>query len=240
MPLPNHLAIIMDGNGRWAKTRGKPRTYGHLKGTRIAKKIITSCSRRGIKHLTLYAFSSENWLRPQGEVSFLMSILRRYLRKEVDNLVRENIRFDVIGDLRLLPQDVLVAVEEAKKKTEQNTGLRLIFAVSYGSRQEITEAARQVAIDVANGNLRPDEVTEEIFSRYLQTYPTPDPDFIIRTSGEKRLSNFLMWQSAYSEFYFTDTLWPDFTENDLDIALAHYIQRERRFGALTVTEKTTH
>lgn len=240
MPRPNHLAIIMDGNGRWAKTRGKFRTYGHLKGTRVAKKIITSCSRRGIKHLTLYAFSAENWLRPPSEVAFLMAILRRYLRKEVENLIRENIRFDVIGDLKKLPTDVLEAIEIARKKTENNTGLRLVFAVSYGSRQEIAEAARRIALDVANGNLPAEEVNEQLFSRYLQTYPTPDPDFIIRTSGEKRLSNFLMWQSAYSELYFTDTLWPDFTENDLDIALAHYTQRERRFGALAVTEKTTH
>jgi undecaprenyl diphosphate synthase len=230
----------MDGNGRWAQSRGKPRTFGHIKGTRIAKKIITACSRKDIKYLTLYAFSSENWLRPQAEVSFLMALLRRYLKRETANLVRENIRFDIIGEAARLPADVLAAIEYAKAQTANNTGLRLTFAISYGSRQEIAEAVKNISQQVQEGLLSVNEITDELVGRYLQTYPIPDPDYIIRTSGEKRLSNFLLWQAAYSEFYFTDTLWPDFTEADLDLAIAHYLKRERRFGALSLTENTSH
>lgn len=240
MSLPQHLAIIMDGNGRWAKSRGKPRTFGHIKGARVAKKIITSCADKGIKHLTLYTFSAENWLRPQSEVSFLMLLLRRYLQKETENLVRKNIRFDVIGEISKLPQDIIKAIEYTQERTKACTGLYVTFAISYGSRQEITEAIRQIAYDVKSGALGPDEISEDNIGRYLQTYPTPDPDMIIRTSGEQRLSNFLLWQAAYSEFYFSDTLWPDFTVGDLDLAIAHYLKRERRFGAVTVTENTSH
>jgi undecaprenyl diphosphate synthase len=230
----------MDGNGRWASARGKPRTYGHLKGTRVAKKIITSCSRRGIKHLTLYAFSSENWLRPHSEVSFLMLLLRRYLKRETANLVKENIHFDVIGDIYKLPSDIIRAIEYAKLETRRNTGLQLTFAISYGSRQEITHAVQEIAQKVSEGLLKPDEITEDTISQHLQTSLTPDPDFIIRTSGEKRLSNFLLWQAAYSEFYFSDTLWPDFTEADLDQAITQYLGRERRFGAISFTENASH
>lgn len=240
MMLPKHLAIIMDGNGRWAKAKGKPRTYGHIKGTRIAKKIITACSKKGIKNLTLYAFSSENWLRPTSEVSLLMKLLKRYLKKETLNLVKENIKFDTIGDLDKLPKDVVQSIEFAKKQTMSCTGLKLIFAISYGSRQEITEAMKQIAQQVSSGLIHPSEINENLISSYLQTFPDPDPDFIIRTSGEHRLSNFLLWQSAYAEFYFTNTLWPDFTESDLDLALAHYLKRERRFGALSIAENASH
>lgn len=240
MSLPQHLAIIMDGNGRWAQSRGKPRTFGHIKGTRVAKKIITACSRKGIKYLTLYAFSSENWLRPQAEVSFLMALLRRYLKRETANLVKENIKFDVIGETSKLPADIMSAIDYAKSQTANNTGLRLTFAISYGSRQEISEAVKTIAHQVQEGLLSVSEITDELVGRYLQTYPIPDPDYIIRTSGEKRLSNFLLWQAAYSEFYFTDTLWPDFTEADLDLAIAHYLKRDRRFGALSLTENTSH
>jgi undecaprenyl diphosphate synthase len=240
MPLPQHIAIIMDGNGRWAQARRKPRTYGHIKGTRIAKKIITSCSRKGIRHLTLYAFSSENWLRPQGEVSLLMKILRRYLLRETKNLVKENICFQTVGDLARLPADVVKAIDFAKEKTAKNTGLKLTFAISYGSRWEIAEATKALAQQVADGTLDPQDIDESLLNSQMQTYPSPDPDLIIRTSGERRLSNFLMWQAAYSEFYFSETLWPDFTENDLDLAIANYLKRERRFGSVTVDQNSTH
>ncbi len=240
MSLPEHIAIIMDGNGRWAQMRSRPRTYGHIKGTRVAKKIITSCSRKGIKYLTLYAFSSENWMRPKGEVSLLMSLLKRYLHKETNNLVKENIFFETIGDLSRLPEDVLAAIAKAKKATSQCTGLRLTFAISYGSRWEIASAAKALARQVADGTLDPEDIDESLLNAQMHTYPMPDPDLIIRTSGEKRLSNFLMWQAAYSEFYFSETLWPDFTELDLDLAIGNYLKRERRFGALTTSQNPTH
>lgn len=206
MSLPSHIAIIMDGNGRWAQARNKPRAYGHIKGTRVAKKIITACSRRGIKHLTLYAFSSENWLRPQGEVVLLMRLLRRYLKKETTNLVHENIRFETVGDLARLPDDVNEAITHAKKATANCTGLKLTFAISYGSRWEIAEALKLIAHKIQDGTIHPSEISESVLSAHLQTFPTPDPDLIIRTSGERRLSNFLLWQAAYSEFYFSDVL----------------------------------
>lgn len=240
MSLPKHIAIIMDGNGRWAQMRSKPRTYGHVKGTRVAKKIITSCSRKGISHLTLYAFSSENWMRPQGEVSLLMNLLKRYLKKETENLVKENICFDTIGDLSRLPSDILLAIEKAKFATSNCSGLKLTFAISYGSRWEIAAAAKALAQQVAAGTLDPSDIDESLLNAQMHTYPTPDPDLIIRTSGEKRLSNFLMWQAAYSEFYFSETLWPDFTELDLDLAIGNYLKRERRFGALTISQNPTH
>jgi undecaprenyl diphosphate synthase len=240
MALPKHIAIIMDGNGRWAQLRHKPRIFGHIKGTRVAKKVITSCSRKGIKNLTLYAFSTENWLRPNSEVSFLMDLLRRYLNKEADNLVKENIRFSTIGDISRVPADVKEAIATAMKATENCTGLNLVFALSYGSRQEITEAVQSIAQKVADGALKPSEIDESVINAALSTYPTPDPDLIIRTSGELRLSNFLMWQAAYSEFYFTSTLWPDFTETDLDQALQDYHRRQRRFGAVTSNDENLH
>jgi undecaprenyl diphosphate synthase len=233
MTLPKHIAIIMDGNGRWAQLKRKPRSFGHIKGTRVAKQIITACSRRGIKNLTLYAFSTENWFRPEAEVSLLMQILRRYLKKETANLVKENIRFSVIGDTSRLPDDVLAAIDHSKTATANCTGLNLVFALSYGSRQEITNAMKSLATKVAAGELAAADITEEMIQSSLSTYPTPDPDLIIRTSGEQRLSNFLMWQAAYSEFYFTDILWPNFQEADLDLALAVYSKRQRRFGKVT-------
>lgn len=237
MSLPQHVAIIMDGNGRWAQLRGQPRTMGHIKGTRVAKKIITACSRKGIKHLTLYAFSTENWLRPETEVSLLMTILRRYLRKETANLIRENIRFSVIGDLSLIPVDVAETIGKSIEATSKCTGLNLVFALSYGSRQEITEAVKDIASKVATGLIKPDDINEAMINSTLSTFPTPDPDLIIRTSGEQRLSNFLLWQAAYSEFYFTDILWPNFTEKDLEEALSSYSLRQRRFGKLNLENK---
>lgn len=237
MTLPKHIAIIMDGNGRWAQLKRRPRTFGHIKGTRVAKKIITECSRRGIKNLTLYAFSTENWFRPQAEVSLLMTILRRYLRRETENLVKENIRFSVIGDISRIPADVRDAIVKSMESTSHCTGLNLVFALSYGSRQEITESVRDIAKRVANGELSPEDIDESVINSTLSTFPTPDPDLIIRTSGEQRLSNFLLWQAAYSEFYFTDVLWPNFTEQDLDQALQVFSHRQRRYGRVLTDDK---
>jgi len=237
MALPKHIAIIMDGNGRWAQLRRKPRVFGHVKGTRVAKDIITACSRKGIKHLTLYAFSTENWLRPESEVSFLMNILRRYLKKETENLVKENIRFSIIGDISKIPADVRDAITKSMQATAKCTGLQLVFALSYGSRQEITEAVRTIVAKVAAGEIKGSDIDESVINAALSTFPMPDPDLIIRTSGELRLSNFLMWQAAYSEFYFTSTLWPDFTEASLDNALLDYQSRQRRFGAIAQNDE---
>ena len=237
MSLPKHIAIIMDGNGRWAQLKRRPRTFGHIKGTRVAKKIITECSRRGIENLTLYAFSTENWFRPQDEVSLLMTILRRYLRRETDNLIKENIRFSIIGDINRIPTDVREAIAKSMEATAHCTGLNLVFALSYGSRQEITEAVREIAQRVAEGELTVKDIDESVINSALSTYPTPDPDLIIRTSGEQRLSNFLLWQAAYSEFYFTDVLWPNFTEQDLDQALQVFSHRQRRYGRVLTDDK---
>jgi undecaprenyl diphosphate synthase len=235
--LPQHLAIIMDGNGRWAQLRGKPRTYGHIKGTRVAKTIITECADLGVKYLTLYAFSTENWLRPKSEVALLMKLLHRYLRRETENLVKKNIRFSIIGDIEHLPKATIEAIETAMAATAKCTGLRLVFALSYGSRQEITEMVRKVARKVKAGELEISDIDEVTVNSNLSTYPVPDPDLIIRTSGEQRLSNFLLWQAAYSEFYFSETLWPDFKKEDLFAALEDFSQRQRRFGGLQVSDE---
>lgn len=233
--LPRHIGIIMDGNGRWAQTRGRPRTFGHIKGARVAKQIIMECSRRGLETVTLFAFSTENWLRPQAEVSFLMGLLRRYLLRETENLVKENIRLTTIGDLGRLPHDLIQAVHHTQTRTEKNTGLNLIFAINYGSRQEIVDVAKALAIKVQEGTLNPSEIDEPTFAFHLQSYPARDPDLIIRTSGEQRLSNFLLWQSAYSELYFTPVLWPDFTIQELNKALQTYQERDRRYGQVSNT-----
>jgi undecaprenyl diphosphate synthase len=238
MSLPKHIAIIMDGNGRWAQLRRHPRTFGHIKGTRVAKKIITACSKKGIENLTLYAFSTENWLRPEAEVNLLMKILKRYLKRETENLVKENIRFTIIGDINRLPSDISVQINESISLTSHCTGLNLVFALSYGSRQEITSAVQKIAQMVQNGQLSVCDINEATVNSMLSTYPTPDPDLIIRTSGEQRLSNFLMWQAAYSEFYFTDILWPNFTELDLEEALRVFSQRSRRFGKVDTNESS--
>ncbi len=231
---PEHLAIIMDGNGRWALAKKRPRSYGHLKGTRVAKRIITACSRRGIKYLTLYAFSTENWFRPEREVNLLMTILQRYLKKETNNLIKENIRLRVIGDLNRLPVATQEIVNDSLLKTSHCTGLELIFAISYGSRQEILSAVQRIAQKVKENKITVDSLNEDLFEEHLFTVNIPDPDLIIRTSGEMRLSNFLLWQAAYSEFYFSDTLWPNFTELELDRALSEFACRNRRFGKVNL------
>lgn len=244
MSLPKHVAIIMDGNGRWAQLKRHPRTFGHVKGTRVAKKIITACSRRGIKNLTLYAFSTENWFRPEAEVNLLMTILRRYLKRETNNLIKENIQFSVIGDTSRIPSDVATAINQSILATSQCTGLNLVFALSYGSRQEITQAMQNIAKKISSGDIKSEDINEDMISTALSTYPTPDPELIIRTSGEQRLSNFLLWQAAYSEFYFTDVLWPNFTESHLDEALQAFSLRQRRFGKVltddSLLEKLSH
>jgi undecaprenyl diphosphate synthase len=237
MKLPQHLAIIMDGNGRWAQLRGKPRTYGHIKGTRVAKKIITECSRLGVKYLTLYAFSTENWLRPQGEVALLMKLLKRYLKRETENLIKENIRFSIIGSLENLPKETVEALELAMAATAKCTGLRLVFALSYGSRQEIMEMVQKIAGKVEQGELQVNDIDEVTINNHLSTFPIPDPDLIVRTSGEQRLSNFLLWQAAYSEFYFAKTFWPDFTKQDLLAAIQDFSIRQRRYGGLQVSDE---
>lgn len=229
-----HVAIIMDGNGRWAQLKNKPRTYGHIKGARVAKKIITHAANSGLKNLTLYAFSTENWLRPQAEVSFLMMLLKRYLSKETENLVKKNIRFSVIGEIEKLPKDVRLTIDQTKKLTARNTGLHLTFAMSYGSRQEILIAVQNIAEKYKNNEIDKNQITESLMNSHLMTANTSDPDLIIRTSGESRLSNFMMWQASYSELYFSPTLWPDFTEKHFDHCCQNYFQRERRFGRVVI------
>ncbi len=226
----NHLAIIMDGNGRWAKSRGYDRTMGHIKGARVAKKIIEFCTEQKLPYLTLYAFSTENWLRPQLEVNFLMRLLFKNLKRERKTLVKNNIRFQAIGDLSRLPDFVAKEVAESIEATKNNTGMVLTFALSYGGRQEITKSVQKIAEMVKSGDLNPEEITEELVAKCLPSHPLPDADLIIRTSGENRLSNFLMWQSAYSEIYITDKLWPDYKEQDLIKAISVFQSTERRYG----------
>jgi undecaprenyl diphosphate synthase len=233
----NHVAIIMDGNGRWAQLRNKPRTFGHIKGARMAKKIITHASDIGLKHMTLYTFSSENWLRPVSEVSFLMKLLERYLKKETENLFKKNIKFNVIGEIEKLPTHIQSSIQYAKNRTQGCTGLEVCFAISYGSRQEITNAVKKIATKISNNEIQISEIDETMLNENLMTASRPDPDLVIRTSGEYRLSNFLMWQCAYSEFFFLDTLWPDFTTVEFDHACNSYYSRHRRFGKI---ESTSH
>lgn len=230
MTVPRHLAIIMDGNGRWAKSRRHNRIFGHLRGAKVAKAVIEDCARRRVPHLTLFAFSTENWFRPAGEVNFLMHLLQRQLKRELDTLMRQNIRFQTIGDLDRLPGEVRDVVRTTVARTAGNTGMLLTFALSYGGRQEITGMAREVARRVAAGDLREDEIDEATIATLLPSAPLPDPDLIIRTSGERRLSNFFLWQAAYSEVEFEAKAWPDFSLGDLDRILESFAARERRFG----------
>ncbi len=233
MKIPGHLAIIMDGNGRWAESRGRERTFGHLRGARIARTTIERCAALGVQYLTLYAFSTENWFRPKREVAFLMGLLARHLRRERKTLLENNIRFSTVGTFERLPAAVQVEVERTITETRNNTGMNLIFALSYGSRQEITTAVQRIAAQIASGKLAADAVDEKMIASQLETAHMPDPDLIIRTSGEHRLSNFLLWQAAYSELYITDTLWPDFVDEELLQAFEFYSRRERRFGKTT-------
>jgi undecaprenyl diphosphate synthase len=231
--LPAHVAIIMDGNGRWAKSRGLPRTAGHKRGADAVKRVVKSAGNLGIAYLTLFGFSSENWQRPESEVRDLLGLLRFYLENDIAELVTNGIRLNVIGDRTRLPPDTVKLIENAEARTRANTNMVLTIALSYGSRQEIVSAARALASDSVAGRLRTEDITEEAFAARLFTAGTPDPDLLIRTSGEQRISNFLLWQLAYSEMVFTETLWPDFSQKDLEDAIATYRSRERRYGAVT-------
>ena len=231
--VPGHIAIIMDGNGRWAKRRMLPRAAGHRRGAEAVRKAVMGCVSQGVKFLTLYAFSSENWKRPPEEVDDLMGLLRLYIRQELQELDENGVRVRFIGDRSRLSDDIRRLIEEAEIKTGANAKLTLIIALNYGSHAEIVRAARDIARDVKAGLVDPDDITEDLFSQRLYTEEIPDPDLVIRTSGEKRLSNFLLWQSAYAELIFLDVLWPDFDESSLAGAIQEYQARERRFGART-------
>lgn len=230
--LPVHVAVIMDGNGRWAKRRMLPRVAGHRAGMYKVKTIIRMSSDIGIKYLTLYAFSTENWKRPKEEVGALMGLLIEFLQKELDEMHERGVVFRTIGDTSRLPQAVIEVLENAKQKTKDNTGLVLNVALNYGSRTEIETAVRCIASEVKNGSLAVENITEQIISDHLETAGQPDPDFMIRTSGEQRLSNYLLYQLAYAEFYFTPVFWPDFDEREYEIALLEYQNRQRRYGGL--------
>jgi undecaprenyl diphosphate synthase len=230
-PPPVHVAIIMDGNGRWAQARGLPRTVGHRRGADAVKTVVRSAAEMGIDYLTLYGFSSENWKRPPAEISDLMGLLRFYLRSEVAYLCENEIRLRVIGDRERLDPDIVALITEAEARTANFGALNLIIALSYSGRAEIVDAARRLAGQVAAGELDPDDIDEAAICRNLQTAEVPDPDLLIRTSGEKRISNFLLWQSAYTEFIFVDTLWPDFSSADFEASVKEYYRRERRYGA---------
>ncbi|MTI08772.1 isoprenyl transferase [Curvivirga aplysinae] len=229
---PTHVAIIMDGNGRWAKKRGLPRVAGHKKGAESVRKVIKASAELGVKFLTLYSFSSENWKRPEDEVSALMGLLGRYLKSEIVELHSNNIRFRVIGDRERLPENIQRLISDSERMTEQNSGMTLILALSYGARAEIAEAARKIAKSAKLGLIQPDAIDEDVFAAHLSTAGIPDPDLVIRSSGEKRISNFLLWQLAYSEFYFTNTLWPNFDKKDLIEAFQEFNKRDRRYGAI--------
>ena len=237
--LPSHVAIIMDGNGRWAQHKGLDRIFGHQHGVSAVREVIETAAELEIGFLTLYAFSTENWGRPDEEVSALMGIMVQSLSNETDTLLKNNIRLKAIGDMERLANDVRERLFETIKLTSVSTGLNLIIALSYSSRWEITNAARKISIDVKNGTLNPNSITEEDFEKYLTTYGIPDPELMIRTSGELRISNFLLWQVAYAELYFTETLWPDFGKDDFYTAIIDFQKRERRFGKTSeqVTEK---
>jgi undecaprenyl diphosphate synthase len=228
--LPSHVAIIMDGNGRWAQHRGLDRVFGHQQGVNALREVIEAAAELGIRYLTLYAFSTENWGRPDEEVSALMGIMVQSLNKETDTLIRNNICLKTIGDVERLASDVRERLFETISLTSSCTGLNLVIALSYSSRWEITEAARKISSDVKNGVLSQDAINEENFEKYLTTSGIPDPELMIRTSGELRISNFLLWQIAYTELYFTDILWPDFGKEDFYTALIDFQKRERRFG----------
>lgn len=229
---PRHVAIIMDGNGRWAQARGRPRLFGHHAGARRVRDIVSACPELGVDYLTIFAFSTENWKRTQTEVSGLMALFRRYIIKEMQEFVKENVRVRFIGDRGRLDRSLQDLMDEAETMTSHCTRLNLTVALNYGGRDEVARATRRLAQDVAQGRLDPDAVDEETLPKYLDTCVLPDPDLVIRTSGEARISNFLLWQSAYSEYEFVDTLWPDFTKDIFTDVLRNYGARERRFGAV--------
>lgn len=232
MKIPQHIAIILDGNGRWAKAKGMPRNFGHVQGTKNVEQICEDAWNLGVKYLTVYAFSTENWKRNKREVDALMKLLRTYMKTRLKRAMETNMRVRVIGDLSMLSQDIQDSIYNIEEKTRENSGLNFIIAINYGSRDEIVRAVRKISQDAVDGNIEPEAITEDAFAQYLDTAEIPDPDLMIRTSGEIRLSNYLLWQLAYTEFYFTDVLWPDFDVNELKKAIEFYNRRERRFGGV--------
>jgi undecaprenyl diphosphate synthase len=228
--IPRHIAIIMDGNGRWAKERGLPRIAGHREGINSVREITKICGEIGVKYLTLYTFSTENWSRPKTEVKALMTLLLSTIKKEIKELHKNDVKFSTIGDISILPKGTVKGIKEGEKLTFDNSGLNLILALNYGSRQEIIAAVNNIVYDIKKGSLDSNFIDENIFSSYLDTNNCPDPDLLIRTSGELRISNFLLWQSAYTEMYLTNTYWPSFRENELFAAIFDFQNRERRFG----------
>jgi undecaprenyl diphosphate synthase len=230
--IPRHIAIIMDGNGRWAKERGLPRTEGHRIGADSVREVVEECSELGVEFLTLYAFSSENWKRPKREVSALMTLLERFLKTKTPEMMEQNVRLQAIGRLHDLPQSVQDQLHRSIEKTSQNTGLTLILALSYGAREEIIDGVKSLIDSIEKGHLDKAMIDNDIFAKHLYTRYYPDPDLLIRTSGELRISNFLLWQISYTEFYVTEKLWPDFRKPELREAIKAYASRQRRFGAI--------
>lgn len=230
--IPKHIAIIMDGNGRWAKAKNLPRSMGHKAGVETIRRIIKEADKLGVKYMTFYAFSTENWKRPKDEVDALMKLLVQYLRQELEELHRNSVVIRVLGDVSRLPDECVREIERSKEKTKNNTGIVMNFALNYGGRDEIIRATKFIAESVKKGELNPEDITKEVIESYLYTHDMPDPDIIIRPSGEQRLSNFLLWQCAYSEFWYSNINWPDFKEKDLRKAIFDFQNRERRFGGL--------
>ena len=232
MRVPQHIAIILDGNGRWAKSKGMPRNYGHAQGSKNVERICEEAWRMGIKYLTVYAFSTENWSRPDSEVAALMKLLRNYMKTCLKTAAKNDMKIRVIGDIEPLDEDIKSRIRELEEATVHNGGLNFTIALNYGSRDEMTRAVRKMAQDCADGKLSATDINESVFESYLDTHGIPDPDLMIRTSGEQRLSNYLLWQLAYSEFYFTDVPWPDFTKEELVRAVEEFNHRHRRFGGV--------
>jgi len=230
--IPKHIAIIMDGNGRWAKKRFMPRTMGHRAGMASLKKVVRACDELGVAVLTVFAFSTENWKRPSEEVNYLMQLLTEFMHKELDELHQKNVKIQILGDYKAIPAECRAEISNALQMTRSNTGLIFNIALNYGARQEILDAIKKLAVKIAAGEIDANDLNEEIFSRLLYTNGMPDPDLLIRSSGEMRVSNFLLWQIAYTELVVVDTLWPDFTEHDLQRAIIEYQQRDRKFGGL--------
>ncbi len=230
--IPVHVAIIMDGNGRWAKRRGLPRTAGHAQGARVVEQILEDADHMGIRYLTVYAFSTENWSRPDSEVKSLMNLLRTYMKTSLAKCAKNNVRIRVIGDKSRLDRDLQASIANLEKETASNTGIGFQIAINYGARDELIRAIRKAAQSVADGEIRPEDISENMISDNLDTCGIPDPDLLIRTGGEERISNFLLWQTAYSELYFCDAAWPDFSKAELEKAVDAYNHRERRYGGL--------
>ncbi len=232
LKIPQHIAIIMDGNGRWAKQKRMPRNYGHMQGSKRVEDICRAAHELGVKYLTIYAFSTENWSRPADEVKALMKILRDYLKESVKKASENNMRVRVIGDRERLDEDIRASIEHLEEVSAGNTGLNFQIALNYGGRDEMLRAIRRIATECKDGQLSIEDIDEKLFASYLDTSDIPEPDFMIRTSGEQRLSNFLLWQTAYSEFYFPEVLWPDFDKKELKKAIEEYTKRDRRFGGI--------